>query len=141
MEEQWFDEELSGCRLGDGRLDRRLRQLVEHMDSKLGETIPLACQDCAHTPRSIIAATERPRPQHVPSPNEVLTEEAARTAFGVLSKPLLRYLRVGRFTHCAATRARLSVRLCDHRRARDDHPSAAILRVEQVRESEPAQPV
>ena len=32
MEEGWFDEELSGCRLGDGRLDRRLRQLVQRMD-------------------------------------------------------------------------------------------------------------
>ena len=49
MEERWFDEELSGCRLGDGRLDRRLRQLVERMDSRLGETIPLACQDWAST--------------------------------------------------------------------------------------------
>ena len=29
MEDRWFDEELSGCRLGDGRLDSRLRQLVE----------------------------------------------------------------------------------------------------------------
>ena len=29
MEERWFDEELAGCRLGDGRLDRRLRHLVE----------------------------------------------------------------------------------------------------------------
>ena len=49
MEEQWFDDELSGCRLGDGRLDRRLRQLVKRMDAGFGETIPLACQDCANT--------------------------------------------------------------------------------------------
>ena len=49
MEEQWFDEELSGCRLGDGRLDRRLRQLVKRMDAGFGETIPLACQDWANT--------------------------------------------------------------------------------------------
>ena len=49
MEERWFDEELSGCRLGDGRLDRRLRQLVERMDAGFGETIPLACQDWAST--------------------------------------------------------------------------------------------
>ena len=48
MEEGWFDEELSGCRLGDGRLDRRLRQLVQRMDAEFGETIPLACQDCAN---------------------------------------------------------------------------------------------
>ena len=49
MEEQWFDDELSGCRLGDGRLDRRLRQLVKRMDAGFGETIPLACQDWANT--------------------------------------------------------------------------------------------
>ena len=49
MEGQWFEEELAGCRLGDGRLDRRLRQLVEQMEAGFGESIPLACQDCANT--------------------------------------------------------------------------------------------
>ena len=49
MEERWFDAELSGCRLGDGRLDRRLRQLVERMEVGFGESIPLACQDWAST--------------------------------------------------------------------------------------------
>ena len=49
MEERWFDEELAGCWLGDGRLDRRLRQLVERMGAGFGESIPLACQDWAGT--------------------------------------------------------------------------------------------
>ena len=49
MEQRWFDVELSGCRLGDGRLDRRLRQLVERMEVGFGESIPLACQDWAST--------------------------------------------------------------------------------------------
>ena len=49
MEERWLDEELAGCRLGDGRLDRRLRQLVESMDAGFGESIPLVCQDWAST--------------------------------------------------------------------------------------------
>ncbi len=49
MEERWFDEELTGCRLGDGQLDRRLRQLVERMEIGFGESIPLACQDWAGT--------------------------------------------------------------------------------------------
>ena len=49
MEDRWFDEELSGCRLGDGRLDSRLRQLVEQMEAGFGESIPLACQDWANT--------------------------------------------------------------------------------------------
>ena len=41
MEERWLDEELAGRRLGDGSLDRRLRQLVERMDAGFGESIPL----------------------------------------------------------------------------------------------------
>ena len=49
MEERWLDEELAGRRLGDGSLDRRLRQLVERMDAGFGESIPLACQDWAGT--------------------------------------------------------------------------------------------
>ena len=44
-----FDEELAGCRLGDDRLDRRLRQLVKRMQVGFGERIPLACQDWAGT--------------------------------------------------------------------------------------------
>ena len=49
MEERWFHEELAGCRLGDGRLDRRLRQLVKRMGAGFGESIPLASQDWAGT--------------------------------------------------------------------------------------------
>ena len=49
MEGQRFEEELAGCRLGDGRLDRRLRQLVEQMKAGFGESIPLASQDWANT--------------------------------------------------------------------------------------------
>ena len=40
MEDRWFDEELSGCRLGDGRLDSRLRQLVARME--LGRQMALS---------------------------------------------------------------------------------------------------
>ena len=47
--ERWFDRELATCRLGDGRLDGRLRQLVARMDVGFGESIPLACQDWAGT--------------------------------------------------------------------------------------------
>ena len=45
MEDRWFDEELLGCRLGDGRLDSRPRQLVEQMEAGFRESILLACQD------------------------------------------------------------------------------------------------
>ena len=48
-EERWFDREVATCRLGDGRLDGRLRQLVARMDVGFGESIPLACQDWAGT--------------------------------------------------------------------------------------------
>ena len=49
MEDPWIDCELAGCRLGDERLDKRLRLLVERMDGAMGESIPLACQDWANT--------------------------------------------------------------------------------------------
>ena len=48
-EERWFDRELATCRLGDGRLDSRLRELVARMEVGFGESIPLACQDWAGT--------------------------------------------------------------------------------------------
>ena len=41
MEDPWIDCELAGCRLGDERLDKRLRLLVERMDGAMGESIPL----------------------------------------------------------------------------------------------------
>ena len=41
MQDCWFDEELLDCRLGDGRLDSRLRQLVALMDAGFGESIPV----------------------------------------------------------------------------------------------------
>ena len=51
MEERWFDEELAGCWLGDGRLDRRLRQLVERMKVGFGESIlDRLILDPAHDP-------------------------------------------------------------------------------------------
>ena len=48
-EERWFDRELATCRLGDGRLDGRLRELVARMEVGFGESIPPACQDWAGT--------------------------------------------------------------------------------------------
>ena len=55
----------------------------------------------------------------------------ARTVLGAKSSRL-RHPTVGPFTHCATNRARLSVRRCDHRRARSDQRSSA---------SAPAQPM
>src|SRR5690348_4806525 len=45
----WIDDELAGCRLADGRLDRRLRTLLEQIAGAMGDSIPLACQDWANT--------------------------------------------------------------------------------------------
>jgi hypothetical protein len=45
----WFDRELADCRFVDERLGKRLRQLVERMESAMGASIPLACQDWANT--------------------------------------------------------------------------------------------
>jgi hypothetical protein len=47
--EGWVEEELTGCRLADERLSRRLRQLIERLGGSLGASIPLACQDWAST--------------------------------------------------------------------------------------------
>ena len=86
MEERWFDEELSGCRLGDGRLDRRLYQLVERMDAGFGETIPLACQDWASTKEAYrFFSNERV------SEEEILRGhfEATRLRFAATDGPIL----------------------------------------------------
>jgi hypothetical protein len=45
----WIDEELAACPLPDQRLRQRLQQLLQQFSSGLGESIPLACQDWAHT--------------------------------------------------------------------------------------------
>ncbi|MFY9839524.1 MAG: IS4 family transposase [Xanthobacteraceae bacterium] len=47
--EAWFDRELGGCRLADGRLNKRLRKLVAQIGSAMGQSIPLVCQDWANT--------------------------------------------------------------------------------------------
>ena len=47
--ERWFEEELTGSRLGDGRLDRRLRQLVKSMEAGFAESVPSASQEWAGT--------------------------------------------------------------------------------------------
>ena len=45
----WIDNELSGCKFADVRLDKRFRALVERLSEGVGETIPMACQDWANT--------------------------------------------------------------------------------------------
>jgi len=44
-----LDQELANCRFRDPRLGRRFRKLVGQLASRLGQTIPLACQDWTNT--------------------------------------------------------------------------------------------
>src|SRR3954451_23250615 len=46
---EWIEQELAGCSFPDQRLHRRLQQLLQQFSSGLGESIPFACQDWAHT--------------------------------------------------------------------------------------------
>jgi transposase-like protein len=45
----WIEQELAACSLPDQRLRQRLQQLWQPFSSGLGESIPFACQDGAHT--------------------------------------------------------------------------------------------
>ena len=44
-----LDEELAGCRFSDPRLGLRFRKFVEQLATRLGQTIPMACQDWTNT--------------------------------------------------------------------------------------------
>jgi hypothetical protein len=46
---EWIEQELAGCSFPDQRLRQRLQQLLQPFASGLGESIPFACQDWAHT--------------------------------------------------------------------------------------------
>jgi len=45
----WINEELQGCEFRDRRLKKRFLQLVTQMASRVGESLPTACQDWANT--------------------------------------------------------------------------------------------
>ena len=44
-----LDGELEECRFADARLGKRFRTLLERLSKRMGETIPMACQDWAST--------------------------------------------------------------------------------------------
>ncbi len=44
-----LDKELAGCRFCDPRLGRRFQKLIGQLATRLGQTIPLACQDWTNT--------------------------------------------------------------------------------------------
>lgn len=45
----WIDSELKECRFPDQRLGQRFQRLVEQLSGRIGQSIPLACQDWAAT--------------------------------------------------------------------------------------------
>jgi len=45
----WIAEELRGCVFPDKRLGKRFEKLVEQLSDRVGQSIPLACQDWANT--------------------------------------------------------------------------------------------
>lgn len=44
-----LDKELAGCRFSDPRLGRRFRKFARQLSTRLGQAIPLACQDWTNT--------------------------------------------------------------------------------------------
>lgn len=44
-----LDKELAGCQFCDPRLGRRFRKFAGQLSTRLGQTIPLACQDWTNT--------------------------------------------------------------------------------------------
>jgi Transposase DNA-binding/Transposase DDE domain len=44
-----LNQELAGCRFSDSRLGRRFRKFAGQLATKLGQTIPMACQDWTNT--------------------------------------------------------------------------------------------
>jgi hypothetical protein len=47
--EAWIDRETAGCCFPDQRLGNRYRKMLESLSRKIGNTLPLACQDWAAT--------------------------------------------------------------------------------------------
>ncbi|HLY76037.1 MAG TPA: IS4 family transposase [Planctomycetota bacterium] len=45
----WIANELRGCVFPDQRLGKRFKKLVEQLSDRVGQSIPLACQDWANT--------------------------------------------------------------------------------------------
>jgi hypothetical protein len=45
----WIEQELLGGQFGDVRLEKRFRTLLEQLSDRVGESIPLVCQDWANT--------------------------------------------------------------------------------------------
>lgn len=45
----WIDNEFEGSKFADERLGKRLCRIVEQLFEKMGNSIPMACQDWAST--------------------------------------------------------------------------------------------
>src|SRR6266404_4954117 len=54
-----LNQELAGCQFQDARLGRRFQKLVRQLAGKIGQSIPLACQDWMNTKAAYRFLTNR----------------------------------------------------------------------------------
>ena len=45
----WVEREVEPCEFPDARLKTRLKKVLSNLGQKIGETLPMACQDWAAT--------------------------------------------------------------------------------------------
>lgn len=77
----WIDREAKGCQFADERLGKRFRKVMESLSNKLGNSLPLACQDWAAT-KAAYRFLDNPRVDE----NTILAGhfEATRSRFAAL---------------------------------------------------------
>jgi hypothetical protein len=69
---EWVEQEIAGCSFPDQRLRQRLQQLLQQFSSGLGESIPFACQDWAHTKADLSELSFRAAPAKLNENNRAL---------------------------------------------------------------------
>lgn len=82
----WIEQELAECQFADRRLARRFHLLLTQLSAGLGQSIPLACQDWAHTKAAYrFFANERVTEQDILQGHF----QATRQRFAALDGPVL----------------------------------------------------
>src|SRR5258708_39446562 len=66
-----LNQELAGCQFQDARLGRRFQKLVRQLAGKIGQSIPLACQDWVNTKAAYPLLTNRRGEQGAGLPPDV----------------------------------------------------------------------
>jgi hypothetical protein len=82
---KWIREELAACDLGDKRLEKRYRTLLERMGSKPSLSIPAACRGCAEVEAAYrFFDNEKVTPAKVLSPHRAASVERLRQEKGTM---------------------------------------------------------